>query len=227
MRDVGPPPPTEHEVVRGLARPGPVRPAAWRRVLLTAPHACETEPPCARPLDDPHSRALARAVARALRARGIHATCLCATVPRRVHDQNRLKGLYAAGDLLPRLVRLPPLGDTLHLDVHTFTRERRPPEWGAGVNLIPVHGAAEQAWLAAALARPLRGRVVPMRRLPRHPADAESNGVIEWTRHRGATSVLMEAPVTYDARDPTLFRPCLPGLAEAVAEAVAPLCVTR
>ncbi len=175
------------------------------RILITAPHAaCDASDAYSVEVRDPLSGRLARDI-----AHGVASTCIEARVHRRVVDQNRLWGLYTAGDMAPELVRyrraVGHLEETLHLDVHTFTSKRPLQGWGSGINLVVMHNAPEQKRIAHAFAahvdRELSGAIPPtmvieMDARPTHATDDNSNALIEWSRSHGATSLLCELPTT-------------------------------
>jgi len=180
-----------------------------RALLVTGPHACQASFPD----DDPFSDALALALHDSAVRRGgaCDAACVLARVSRAAYDQNRLVGLLEARDMWPRLeewrtARGGSLRDVLHVDMHTYTGNAAhlPEGWGRGLNFICLHGDLEQRRLAETLARAVDATpgwplppstVVPMGRLPRSLDDDDGNAQIEWARHHGALSVLVECPV--------------------------------
>ena len=175
------------------------------RILITAPHAaCDASDADSVEVRDPLSGRLARNI-----AHGVSASCIEARVHRRVVDQNRLWGLYTAGDMAPELVRyrrsVGCLEETLHLDVHTFTSKRPLQGWGSGINLVVMHDAPEQKTIAHAFAAHVDRelgyaipptKVIEMNARPVHATDDNSNALIEWSRSHGATSLLCELPTT-------------------------------
>lgn len=171
-------------------------------LLITAPHSSKEHVP----LDDPCTEEVASGVAEYLRAR---CSLFLANVSRKRGDQNRLLGLLKTQDLLVRLNhflanRGGDLRDVLHVDVHSYTCTDLdlPKGWGRGFNLICLRGDSSQLRLARRLAHLLTralpqlpcAAVVAMPRLPCTLGDDNGNAMIEWSRHYGALSVLIEVP---------------------------------
>ena len=174
-----------------------------RHILVTAPHAAEGE---ARTdtLYDPLSADIATQIARLMR---------CELVVAHEHrsrgDQNRFAGLMRACDMVVPLFACTPSHQTLHLDIHTYTRNMPPPGWGSGLNIIVLHKDAVQknaahrfASAIACVCPVLCPAVIEMPRRTRSWTDDNANALTEWSRANGAMSLLLEFPV--DCIDPAM-----------------------
>lgn len=189
-------------------------------VLVTAPHDA-VEKGERNMLRDPWSGEVARRLSSELQKRGKEVELIVATKHRRHFDQNRLKGLRKARDMIVHLDRflvtrmegsrgtVGPLSGVVHLDIHTYDVERPMKGWGCGINCIVNHADPVQRRFAEELCSSLsspampRPKLVVMDRRADHEEDDDSNAVMDCTRAFGALSVLLELPVcthslTYD-----------------------------
>ena len=178
------------------ATPDTTRP--FETVLVTAPHDA-VDPSIRDTQRDPYSGAIARSVHEKFGAAYPSELCI-ARAHRSVGDQNRMHGLLAAADMIFALAALDAadMSRVLHLDVHTYDKDRPMPGWCDGINIILPHGDEALRRVAAriggALQRRIATRIVEMERRPVDVRDEDSNALIDWTRHRGATSLLLEFP---------------------------------
>ena len=206
-----------------------------KQALITAPHASKENIP----LDDPETTELAESIFDLLKMNGIPAYKFIASITRRTFDQNRLLGLAKAKDMLPKmnehLKKVKTLKGTFHMDVHSFTATDKnlPKGWCKGINVIIMRNDNIQLEFAKRFVYFLKINVKPvfthlkhgeecvslveMPFLPRSTTSDQSNAVMEWCRHHGATSLLVEVP-TLKRNDNTYI---VPGGVHEVSNAIA------
>ena len=192
-------------VLQSLNHLRPCSKQCLSKVLLTAPHGVQRGiwPDS----DDPCTFEISHRMDQQLK---LNSCLFVATVPRGRGDQNRLGPCEKLNDMWLKLNTFAPypksLCDTFHVDVHSVPLSATHSlNWGQGVNIIHLHGEEEQRSIANKFRKILDDEsktvadlppatVVEMGCLPNSTEDQNSNAMIEWSRSRGARSLLIEIP---------------------------------